>query len=67
MGVDEQNDGEMYDEFGVLKKKYRVKVESAEKGGAPKAAGKAGWEMDDVGKPVGVIAWDGYWHIRLGI
>ena len=45
----------MYDEFGVLKKKYRTKVESAEKGAAPSAAGKAGWEMDDVAKPVGVV------------
>ncbi|CAH2036318.1 unnamed protein product [Thlaspi arvense] len=44
----EEDDGEMYDEFGNLKKKYRVKTHQADARPAV-AAGRAGWEVEDLG------------------
>ncbi|CAN8288390.1 unnamed protein product [Cochlearia groenlandica] len=44
----EEDDGEMYDEFGNLKKKYRVKTHQADTRPAV-AAGRAGWEVDELG------------------
>jgi len=44
-----QDDGEMYDEFGNLKKKYRVKTNQADTRPAV-AAGRAGWEVEELGK-----------------
>ncbi|ESQ30450.1 hypothetical protein EUTSA_v10011982mg, partial [Eutrema salsugineum] len=43
----EQDDGEMYDEFGNLKKKYRVKTHQADTRPAV-AAGRAGWEVEEL-------------------
>ncbi|WZZ47420.1 hypothetical protein YC2023_043679 [Brassica napus] len=44
----EQDDGEMYDEFGNLKKKYRVKTHQADARPAV-AAGRAGWDVEELG------------------
>ncbi|CAA7048369.1 unnamed protein product [Microthlaspi erraticum] len=44
----EEDDGEMYDEFGNLKKKYRVKTHQADTRPAV-AAGRAGWEVEELG------------------
>jgi coenzyme F420-reducing hydrogenase alpha subunit len=44
----EEDDGEMYDEFGNLKKKYRVKTNQADTRPAV-AAGRAGWEVEELG------------------
>lgn len=38
----------MYDEFGNLKKKYRVKTHQADTRPAV-AAGRAGWEVEELG------------------
>ncbi|GAQ77951.1 hypothetical protein KFL_000060160 [Klebsormidium nitens] len=40
----EEQDGEMYDEFGVLKKKFRTKKEAP----AAPVGGKAAWEQEDL-------------------
>ncbi|CAF2054939.1 unnamed protein product, partial [Brassica napus] len=42
------DDGEMYDEFGNLKKKYRVKTNQADTRPAV-AAGRAGWQVEELG------------------
>lgn len=44
-----QDDGELYDEFGNLKKKFRVKTQQAESGRLPPGAGRAGWEVEELG------------------
>ena len=38
----------MYDEFGNLKKKFRVKTQ-AETGKSPPGSGRAGWEIEELG------------------
>ncbi|GKV39264.1 hypothetical protein SLEP1_g47068 [Rubroshorea leprosula] len=43
----EEDDGEMYDEFGNLKKKFRAKTQAAEAGKA--GSGRAGWEVEELG------------------
>ncbi|XP_065853477.1 transcription initiation factor TFIID subunit 15 isoform X2 [Euphorbia lathyris] len=45
----EEDDGELYDEFGNLKKKFRAKTQQAESGRALPGAGRAGWEVEDLG------------------
>lgn len=45
----EEDDGEMYDEFGNLKKKFRAKMHQAEAGHSLPGAGRAGWEVEDLG------------------
>ncbi|GAV87544.1 RRM_1 domain-containing protein/zf-RanBP domain-containing protein [Cephalotus follicularis] len=45
----EEDDGEMYDEFGNLKKKFRAKMQQAEAGRVLPGAGRAGWEVDELG------------------
>ncbi|KAL9229918.1 hypothetical protein vseg_005332 [Gypsophila vaccaria] len=45
----EEDDGEMYDEFGVLKKKYRVKTQQTETAKVPRGSGRAGWEIEELG------------------
>lgn len=45
----EEDDGEMYDEFGNLKKKFRAKMQQAESGQAPPGSGRAGWEVEELG------------------
>ncbi|CAM6045734.1 unnamed protein product [Sphagnum compactum] len=50
----EEDDGEMYDEFGVLKKKFRTKAKQGEaqiQAVQPAAggAGKAGWDKEELG------------------
>ncbi|KAL8100525.1 hypothetical protein AgCh_032688 [Apium graveolens] len=45
----EEDDGEMYDEFGNLKKKYRVKMQQAEIGQVLPGTGRAGWEVEELG------------------
>ncbi|KAK6921442.1 Zinc finger, RanBP2-type, partial [Dillenia turbinata] len=45
----EEDDGEMYDEFGNLKKKFRAKTQQAESGHVLPGTGRAGWEVEDLG------------------
>ncbi|KAJ6801200.1 transcription initiation factor TFIID subunit 15-like [Iris pallida] len=45
----EEDDGEMYDEFGNLKKKYRSKTQQAEAGQVLPGSGRAGWEVEELG------------------
>lgn len=45
----EEDDGEMYDEFGNLKKKFRAKAHQAETGQVLPGAGRAGWEVEELG------------------
>ncbi|KAF2286383.1 hypothetical protein GH714_016013 [Hevea brasiliensis] len=45
----EEDDGELYDEFGNLKKKFRAKTQQAESGRLPPGAGRAGWEVEELG------------------
>nr|GEY18990.1 transcription initiation factor TFIID subunit 15-like [Tanacetum cinerariifolium] len=45
----EEDDGEMYDEFGNLKKKFRVKTQQAEVGQVVPGTGRAGWEVEELG------------------
>lgn len=45
----EEDDGEMYDEFGNLKKKFRAKTHQAEAGQVLRGAGRAGWEVEEIG------------------
>ncbi|GFQ01902.1 transcription initiation factor TFIID subunit 15 [Phtheirospermum japonicum] len=40
----EEDDGEMYDEFGNLKKKFRAKTQQAETAQSVPGVGRAGWE-----------------------
>ncbi|KAG6765576.1 hypothetical protein POTOM_029624 [Populus tomentosa] len=44
------DDGELYDEFGNLKKKFRAKTQQAEAGKVLPGAGRAGWEVEEFGK-----------------
>ncbi|GMP62977.1 hypothetical protein CsSME_00024860 [Camellia sinensis var. sinensis] len=44
----EEDDGELYDEFGNLKKKFRAKTQQAEPGQAAPGAGRAGWEVEEL-------------------
>ncbi|XP_071693137.1 transcription initiation factor TFIID subunit 15-like isoform X2 [Rutidosis leptorrhynchoides] len=46
----EEDDGEMYDEFGNLKKKFRVKQQQTEVGQVLPGTGRAGWEVEDLGE-----------------
>ncbi|KAL9265695.1 Transcription initiation factor TFIID subunit 15-like protein [Drosera capensis] len=45
----EEDDGEMYDEFGNLKKKYRAKSQQAEVGKPLPESGRALWDIEDRG------------------
>ncbi|XP_038906136.1 transcription initiation factor TFIID subunit 15 [Benincasa hispida] len=45
----EEDDGEMYDEFGNLKKKFRAKSQQMEAGRILPGAGRAGWEVEELG------------------
>ncbi|KAK1259178.1 hypothetical protein QJS04_geneDACA021505 [Acorus gramineus] len=45
----EEDDGEMYDEFGNLKKKFRAKMSQQVEGGqALPSSGRAGWEVEEI-------------------
>ncbi|KAL3581802.1 hypothetical protein D5086_016134 [Populus alba] len=44
-----EDDGELYDEFGNLKKKFRAKTQQAEAGKVLPGAGRAGWEVEEFG------------------
>lgn len=44
----EEDDGELYDEFGNLKKKFRAKTQQAEARTLP-GAGRAGWDVEELG------------------
>ncbi|XP_076885549.1 transcription initiation factor TFIID subunit 15-like isoform X3 [Bidens hawaiensis] len=44
----EEDDGEMYDEFGNLKKKFRVKAQQTEVGQVLPGTGRAGWEVEEI-------------------
>lgn len=44
-----EDDGELYDEFGNLKKKFRAKMQQAEVGHRLPGAGRLGWEVEDLG------------------
>ena len=39
----------LYDEFGILKKKFRAKTQQAEARRMLPGAGRAGWEVDEFG------------------
>lgn len=39
----------MYDEFGNLKKKFRAKMQQTEAGQLIPGAGRAGWEVEELG------------------
>ncbi|EEE69405.1 hypothetical protein OsJ_28765 [Oryza sativa Japonica Group] len=41
----EEDDGEMYDEFGNLKKKFRAKTQQTENAPTLPGSGRAGWEV----------------------
>ncbi|XP_072986779.1 transcription initiation factor TFIID subunit 15 isoform X2 [Typha latifolia] len=45
----EEDDGEIYDEFGNLKKKFRAKTQRNEAGQLIPGAGRAGWEVEEIG------------------
>ncbi|KAJ8765363.1 hypothetical protein K2173_012060 [Erythroxylum novogranatense] len=45
----EEDDGELYDEFGNLKKKFRAKTQQADAGRGPSGAGRAGWQVEELG------------------
>ncbi|GAA0183547.1 RNA splicing factor [Lithospermum erythrorhizon] len=45
----EEDDGEMYDEFGNLKKKFRAKAQRAEAAQTLPGVGRAGWEVEEIG------------------
>ncbi|XP_057861299.1 transcription initiation factor TFIID subunit 15 [Cryptomeria japonica] len=45
----EEDDGEMYDEFGNLKKKFRAKMQQNETNQTVPGVGKAGWDDADLG------------------
>ncbi|KAJ4845648.1 TATA-binding protein-associated factor 2N [Turnera subulata] len=45
----EEDDGELYDEFGNLKKKFRARTQQAEVGRVLPGAGRAGWEVEELG------------------
>ncbi|KAI4357032.1 hypothetical protein L6164_001007 [Bauhinia variegata] len=44
-----EDDGELYDEFGNLKKKFRAKTQQAEAARALPGSGRAGWEVEELG------------------
>lgn len=44
-----QDDGELYDEFGNLKKKFRAKTQQPEAARVLPGSGRAGWEVEDLG------------------
>ncbi|KAK6147331.1 hypothetical protein DH2020_018243 [Rehmannia glutinosa] len=44
----EEDDGEMYDEFGNLKKKFRAKTQQAEMAQSVPGVGRAGWEVTGI-------------------
>uniref|UniRef100_A0A803LRS0 Transcription initiation factor TFIID subunit 15 n=1 Tax=Chenopodium quinoa TaxID=63459 RepID=A0A803LRS0_CHEQI len=43
-----EDDGELYDEFGNLKKKFRAKTHEADTGKVLPGAGRAGWETEEL-------------------
>ncbi|XP_047048123.1 transcription initiation factor TFIID subunit 15-like [Lolium rigidum] len=45
----EEDDGEIYDEFGNLKKKFRIKSQQTESAPALPQSGRAGWEVEHRG------------------
>ncbi|KAM0027885.1 hypothetical protein Hdeb2414_s0019g00545471 [Helianthus debilis subsp. tardiflorus] len=45
----EGDDGEMYDEFGNLKKKFHVKAQQTEAGQVLPGTGREGWEVEELG------------------
>ncbi|KAG9442289.1 hypothetical protein H6P81_018143 [Aristolochia fimbriata] len=44
----EEDDGELYDEFGNLKKKFRAKMHQTESGQTLPGSGRAGWEVEEL-------------------
>ena len=44
-----QDDGEIYDEFGNLKKKFRAKAQHTESAQTVPGSGRAGWEVEHRG------------------
>lgn len=44
-----EDDGELYDEFGNLKKKFRAKTQQAETRKGLQGAGRAGWKVEELG------------------
>ncbi|KAK7341349.1 hypothetical protein VNO80_24276 [Phaseolus coccineus] len=44
-----EDDGELYDEFGNLKKKFRAKTQQAEAARGIPGSGRAGWEVEELG------------------
>ncbi|KAK4766148.1 hypothetical protein SAY87_007790 [Trapa incisa] len=44
----DEDDGEMYDEFGNLKKKFRAKTQQSEAAKGIPGSGRAGWEVEEL-------------------
>ncbi|KAE9605227.1 putative RNA recognition motif domain, Zinc finger, RanBP2-type [Lupinus albus] len=44
-----EDDGELYDEFGNLKKKFRAKAQHTETARVLPGSGRAGWEVEELG------------------
>ncbi|OIW17352.1 hypothetical protein TanjilG_22464 [Lupinus angustifolius] len=44
-----EDDGELYDEFGNLKKKFRAKAQQTEAPRVLPGSGRAGWEVEELG------------------
>lgn len=47
----------MYDEFGNLKKKFRVKTQQVETVKVLPGAGRAGWEIEELGNAQHHLRW----------
>ncbi|KAI8538519.1 hypothetical protein RHMOL_Rhmol09G0109600 [Rhododendron molle] len=55
----EADDGELYDEFGNLKKKFRAKTQQSDAGQVLPGVGRAGWEVEELGIPNGCLLFVG--------
>jgi len=51
----EEDDGEIYDEFGNLKKKFRAKAQHTESAQNYPGSGRAGWEVEHRGIPLDTL------------
>ncbi|KAJ0038433.1 hypothetical protein Pint_22617 [Pistacia integerrima] len=62
-----EDDGELYDEFGNLKKKFRAKTQQAEAGRVLPGAGRAGWDVEELGiSCVVLLNFSHAWLIEMG-
>ncbi|KAL5983099.1 TATA-binding protein-associated factor 2N [Asimina triloba] len=65
----EEDDGEMYDEFGNLKKKFRAKMQQAESAQMLPGSGRAGWVVEELGtivtKGSTVTVYESAFHLHM--